>query len=168
MISVEERRFLGIFLERLSLEAALDALKHTGFPLEKLSILVKEDAQHTLSSPLMQGFVEGGNSDAESLVPSSINRVFLPETGMTLMSGPDLDRLSTIAPDHSIHHDTEALQHLNIAEEPASLYSRHLREGAYLVTLRGCREDILPAALTLCAHGMRDWGIFDLQYGHQF
>lgn len=164
MISVEERRFLGIFLDRLSLEAALDALKQTGFPMEKLSILVKEDDRHTLSSPLMQGFGQADSPESESLLPSSVNRVCLPEMGMAFMVGPDLDRLATVTPDHNIHYDAEALQHLSIAEEPARLYSRHLKNGAYLVTMRGNREDVLPAALTLCPHGMRDWGIFDLEY----
>ncbi|HEY9877217.1 MAG TPA: hypothetical protein V6D29_02115 [Leptolyngbyaceae cyanobacterium] len=167
MISVEERRFLGIFLDRLSLEAALSALKQTGFSMERLSILVKEDERHTLSSPLMQGSGEESSPETGSLLPSSINRVCLPETGIALMVGPDLDRLAAVTPDHTVHHDTEALQHLNIAEEPARLYSRHLRNGAYLVTMRGSREDVLPAALTLCQHGMRDWGIFDLEYKPQ-
>lgn len=155
-----EQRAMGIFHDQHRLEEALGQLKQTGFPMHILSILVRESKsdsgegqQSSLGHPL---------AGATSLM-SGLNHVDLPEIGSTLVMGSDADNISKLSQKDGSHDAVGVLKNLGIAEEAARLYSRHLADGDYLVTVEGQNQDVLQAASTLGGYGMRDWGIYDVQ-----
>jgi len=156
----DERRVVGIFRDRREMEAALDRLQKVGFPMHQLSILVREAEGKT---PTNQTIGKGNSLTGATGLASEANHVDLPGVGNTLIMGPDAQAFSQIAHRHSSYSTVSVLENLGIAHESANLYSRHLMEGDYLVTMRGRNQDLMSAASTLEEHGMRDWGIYDVQ-----
>jgi len=160
--NTDERRAVGIFRDRREMEGALDRLRKAGFPMHQLSILVREaDAvtptNQTIgkSNSLAGATATGWASEADP--------VELPGIGTTLIMGPDAQAISQVANRHSSYSTVSVLENLGIAHESANLYSRHLIDGDYLVTMRGRNQDLMSAASTLGEYGMRDWGIYDLR-----
>ncbi|HEY9737642.1 MAG TPA: hypothetical protein V6D06_15215 [Trichocoleus sp.] len=170
MNSAEEKRVFGIFLDRISLEAALAALRQTQFPVHQLSVMVREDHQSDLISAFTHGdsrnygTATAGNPEGAASAVAVLTRVPLPSGTVAMVLGPDSERLAKAAASEQVVTDADVLQGLSLATEPAQLYNRHLHQGAYLVTARGDQVDLLSAAMTLSQHGLRDWGIYDLQY----
>jgi hypothetical protein len=156
----EERRVVGIFRDRRQMEMALDRLKKAGFPMYALSILVRE-AEGV--SPEGQIVGQGHSLQGATTLASRLDHVNLPEVGNTLIMGPDAQAISKAVDRHQFHSTVGVLENLGIAQESANLYSRHLIKGDYLVTMRGRNEELMEAASTLGEHGMRDWGIYDIQ-----
>jgi hypothetical protein len=164
-----DRRAMGVFQSQTRMEDALSQLKKSGFPLHRLSILVRESESllpaeqiPTEQMPMERSQETGGHplSGAVNLA-SGVDRLKLPEVGSTLVMGPDKQMLSDMLHEGKFYGLIEMLENLGIAREAATLYSRHLADGSYLVTVKGNNPDVLHAASTLGKHGMLDWGIFD-------
>lgn len=153
----EERRVIGVFRDRAEMESALEALKQTGFPMHRLSIAVREtNGGHFNRS-------EGHSLTGAASLTSGLNHLDLPGVGSTSVIGPDADAISGVARHHRSSGLAGILESLGIAHEAASMYGRHLADGAYLVTLRGRNEELMRAASALGNHGMHDWGIYDVR-----
>lgn len=156
----DERRVVGIFRDRRQMEMALDRLKKAGFPMSALSVVVREAEGVT---PAGQTIGKSHSLSGAIGLASGMDHVNLPEVGSTLIMGPDAQAIAHAVNRNPSHSAVGVLEHLGIAPESANLYSRHLIEGDYLITMRGRNEELLKAASTLGEHGMRDWGIYDIQ-----
>lgn len=164
----DDRRAIGVFQSQARMEDALSQLKETGFPLHTLSILVRESESRlpaeqvpTEQMPTEQQQSSGHPLSGAANLTSGVDRLKLPEIGSTLAMGPDSQTLSDMLHEGKFYGLIELLENLGIAREAATLYSRHLTDGSYLITVKGNNPDVLHAASTLGQHGMLDWGIFD-------
>ncbi len=158
--SGEERRALGVFQSKENLEDALTHLKQTGFPVHMLSILVRESESNGAVGEQMHS---GHPLTGAANLASGLNHIHLPQVGPTVVMGPDADALSAAIERDDSSSVVGVMKDLGIAEESAHFYSRHLENGAYLVTLRGQNSDVMEAASTLGQHGMRDWGVYNVK-----
>ena len=159
----EERRVVGIFLSRDAMEAALEQLQQTGFPMHTLSMAVREAEAPDQGQAYYSHSLAGATR-----LTAGLDRILLPEVGPVLVMGPDAQALAnTFVPNSDgsgTHRSRNGATDLGIAPESAHLYRRHLTSGAYLITLRGHNQDLLQAAATLGERGMHDWGIYDVSY----
>jgi len=153
-----EQRAIGVFQSQNRMEEALSQLKKTGFPLHTVSILVRE-SKSTLPTE-SQSHSNHPLAGAANVM-SGVEQLNLPQIGSTLIMGPDADSLNAALHEGKLYSFVDMLEHLGLARETANLYSRCLDEGAYLVTLKGQKQDVLHAASTLGNYGMSDWGIYD-------
>lgn len=155
----QERRLIGTFVDKDQMEAALVHLQQTDFPMHTLSIVVRE-ANGSISDKHLS---YGGHSLAGATrLAAGLDRITLPEIGSVLAMGPDASVLSRAHRTAEANSHSGGLDSLGIAPESAHLYSRHLINGAYLLTLQGDNQAMMQAASTLDRWGMRDWGIYDM------
>jgi hypothetical protein len=163
-----EKRAIGIFPDRSTLEQALDALRALNFPMHNLSIAVREEDQQGLMSDRQSYSSSGHGLDRAAGMLTGFSRTHIPGLGSILMIGSENSALANTM-QHS-HADSMIgiLRSLGIPEDQATLYARHLANGAYLITLRGTHQEALQAASTLGQYGMRDWGVYDIRSVTQF
>ncbi|MEM7771097.1 MAG: hypothetical protein AAF327_11370 [Cyanobacteria bacterium P01_A01_bin.37] len=152
-----EQRVLGVFKEKHDMESAISRLKTVGFPIHTLSIAVRaadSDLDHHDSQT-------GHPLSGASRLTSGLDQVAVPDIGNVLVMGPETHTFASMEHNHETHD--APLTTLGITREPATLYWRHLADGAYLVTFRGRHREVAKAASILGEHGMRDWGVYDVQ-----
>lgn len=154
-----EQRAIGTFQAQEHLETALSELQQSGFPIHNLSVLVREVES---GMPEERRIRPGSPLLATTGLTAEATHTTLPQIGSVLVVGPDADLIAKAANKNG-DSTAKVLKSLGIAEESARLYSRHLSDGDYVVTLKGRDQEVLQAASTLGRHGMRQWGIYDVQ-----
>jgi hypothetical protein len=176
----DHRRAVGVFSSRQEAEQALNELKASGFPMDKVSIIARDaDQNDQLGSAQMTDHI--GNKDVgaatgvvgEVLANSALGGVLvglgslaIPGLGPIIAAGSIATALVATVASTGIEAAAfsglaRALSDLGIPEEQARVFSDRLYQGDYLAILDGTDDEIGRAESILSNQGIRNWGVYN-------
>ncbi|MBW4586104.1 signal transduction histidine kinase LytS [Aetokthonos hydrillicola Thurmond2011] len=175
----QQKRAVGTFSNRQKAEDALNTLKNSNFPMEKVSVLAKDadtdkdkdsqiggaqlrdskqnEAEEGAGIGAVGGTVLGGVGGL--LVGLGV--LAIPGAGPFLAAGTLATTFAGAGIGAAAGSVIGALTKLGIPEEQAQVYSRLVSEGEYLVMVDGTQEEISHATSILSDSGIRDWAVYD-------
>jgi hypothetical protein len=181
MVENNQKRAVGVFSGRQSAEQALSELKASGFPMEKVSIIVKDAEQNErLGDTEMSSRV--GDEDvgtatglvADTLTSATwgtilvgLSSLALPGLGVVLAAGSLGVALATSIAGVAVgaaatNNVVKALGDIGIPEERARIYSDRLHQGNYMVIVEGADDEIQQAETILRRRNIEYWGIYSV------
>ncbi|WP_017720529.1 hypothetical protein [Kamptonema formosum] len=166
-------RAIGVFPTREATEAALTQLKNYDFPMEKVSVVAREvsEGDELARTPekfiqdksiegLGKGIVAGGSlGGIAGLLAAGLTAVAVPGLGSVALAGA----AGMFAGGYygaAGGGIIGAILGNGVSKEQTRLYSEHLSEGHYLVTVEGTDEEIRQAESILTGQGVQDWGVY--------
>lgn len=172
-----DRRAVGTFPDRETTERALQQLRESGFPMDRVSVIAKDQAgTGEIAGAEVQGARAPGNTEArEGAGVGAVSGTVLGGIGGLLVglgalaipgAGPFFaaGTLATTFAGAGIGAAggglIGALTGLGIPEEQARSYQQRLERGEYLVVVEGTEAEIQQAAAILSPQGIHEWGTF--------
>lgn len=177
----EYRRALGVFPRRIDAESAVTNLQANHFPLEKLSVIakdnhlsdemkgveVKEQAGQITEDTATTGAISGGALGSIAGLLVGLGTLTIPGVGPILWAGAAASTLATTFAGGAIGATTGvlvgALASLGIPEKRAIIYNNYVAKGYYLLIIEGTRSEIQSAEAILNQSGVQRWEIFYAQ-----
>ncbi len=174
----EYRRALGVFARRTDAESAIANLQANDFPLEKLSVIakdnhlsdeirgveVKEQAGKPTEEAATTGAATGGALGTIAGLLVGLGTLTIPGVGPILLAGATASTLATTLAGGAIGATTGvligALASLGIPEEQAIIYNNYVAKGYYLLIVEGTISEIQAAEKVLNQSGIQRWEIF--------
>lgn len=176
MVAEQVSRGVGVFLEPELVEQALNQLKDSDFPMEKISVIAKQQekvAEPDISDRVKkQPITAPTQIVADTLTASGLGAVLVGLTSLSLLGlGPILAAgslgvalvtsvaglgVGAIAANQLV----KGLENLGIPETQARLYSDHLQRGNYLVLVEAKPDQVQETAAVFSQHGIQDWSIY--------
>ncbi|MBV9386620.1 MAG: signal transduction histidine kinase LytS [Chroococcidiopsidaceae cyanobacterium CP_BM_ER_R8_30] len=169
------QRAVGTFSTRQAAEQALNELRDCGFPMERVTVIGKdEDSGTSIAGAEVKAHV--GNQSRTGAGAGAVAGTALGGAGGILLglgalaipgAGPFLaaGALATSFAGAGIGAAGGALigglVGLGIPEEQAKVYSNSVSRGEYLVIVDGSEEEVTRAASILSNRGIQEWGIYD-------
>lgn len=184
MVVTQQKRALGIFINRQDAEDSLKAVHDSGFPTENISVVAKDLEQKTQQEHEEIGNVNVSDRIGDTEVDTSDtvvgNTATLSATGFTLIGLSSLAipglgvvlaagslavaMVSTVASTGVAAAATNklvnALTGLNIPENQARFYSDRLQQGNYLIMVEGTEQEIRQAEEIFREHGISEWNVY--------
>jgi hypothetical protein len=173
------QRAVGIFAECSDVKRALHALKDDGFPMEQVSVVVRNS--RAIEAANETEITMFGNKSDESAVAGAaaggalgiltglfvgMGIVVLPGLGPVLLGGAAATALATALSGGAIGVVTGGLLGgligLGIPEERAKVYSDRITQGEYLVLIEGLIHDVHQAEAVLVKQGVQEWNVYRL------
>ena len=168
------KRALGIFSSRQKTLQALDELKNTGFPMEKISVITKNTAHDeqisnadkrkpndSFPQGAASGAIAGGAIGGSLILAGGLVSLLVPGVGPAIAAETLLVTLlgtgSTVAAGGLIG----ALNKWSVPKEDAQFYSDKVSQGNYLVTIEGTENEIRRAEVVCSRWGIQKWQIVD-------
>ncbi len=179
-IPVEEnRRAIGSFPDRRSAEQAIHELRDSGFPMDRVSIVAKDDDRDKIAGAEVTdragnkaddgakvGAVSGGTLGGLTGLLVGLGTLAIPGVGPIMLAGAAATALATTAAGGAIGAATGGLLGglvgLGIPEDRARAYNDRVSAGEYLVMVDGSAAEISRAEAILNHRGIQDWGIYDV------
>ncbi|MFN6565404.1 MAG: hypothetical protein RMY28_037160 [Nostoc sp. ChiSLP01] len=179
MITKDTIRAVGVFANSQNIEQAINDLKAANFPLEKVSVIVKDvepgeklgDAQ--LSDRINNQDVNTTGAVGDTLTATSwgtlllgLSSLALPGLGAVLAAGSVgvalVSSVAGVAVGAAANQNLlKALGDLGIPEDRARVYSDRLQQSYYLLILEGSEEEINRVEPILRDRGIEYWGIYN-------
>ncbi|MBD2774012.1 general stress protein [Iningainema tapete] len=166
---------IGIFASRQTAIQAIDELRSSGFPMNKISIITKKPnfneqlKDANISEPTItpaEGAAAGGvaGSTAGGLLALSVGLgvLLIPGFGPTLAAESILVTLLGSGASAAAGGLIGALRGWFVPEKAAQLYNERVFQGDYLLTIEGTQEDIRYAERILSRWGIQEWRVFDM------
>jgi len=172
MASRQLKHAIGIFSNRQDARQALVELKRIGFPIHKISVLVKtpdddSDSQEIHQLPLTR--VEGAKAGA--IAGSATGGLLTLITGLSVLLVPGVGPalavesiLTTFLGSGAVAAASGlcgALRGWFIPEEQAKIYTDRFNRGDYLVIMEVTKEEIQMAEPILKVWGIWAWRVYD-------
>jgi hypothetical protein len=175
----QHRRAVGVFSSRQDAEYALNELRNSGFPMERVSVIARDaDRQDDMGGANVSDTVgakadEGAGAGAVTgTVLGGLGGLLLgagalaiPGIGPVIAAGTIGTTLATTALGAGLGAASGtlvgALSGLGIAEDRARGYSDRVSRGDYLVIVDGTDNEIRLAESILSNRGIQDWGIYN-------
>ncbi|ACK69097.1 hypothetical protein PCC7424_0637 [Gloeothece citriformis PCC 7424] len=176
-----QRRAVGILPNRRDAEMALRELRDAGFPMEKVSLIGKNDHQvagvnhdvhkgNKADEGAKAGAAAGGVLGGLTGLLVGLGSLAVPGIGPLLFAGTGATALATALTGGAIGAAAGglggALIGLGIPEHQAQHYSDRVKRGGYLLMVDGTEDEIRHAEAILTRWGVEDWGIFDAPRSH--
>jgi hypothetical protein len=180
MVSSHHRRAVGVFSTRQEAEHALNELKASGFPMDRVSIIAKDaERQDELGGAAMSNRVSSDQTDVGTATGAvagtavgtlggllvGLGSLAIPGVGPVIAAGTIGSTLATTLAGAGIGALTGgivgALADLGIPEEQARVYGDRLSHGDYLVMVDGSDEEIRRAESIMHGRGIQHWGVYD-------
>jgi len=174
------RRGMGVFSNRRNTELALEDLRNSGFPMDKVSVIAKnvhEDRDHIAGKEIkdihdnkadegaVTGAAAGGALGALTGLLVGLGALAIPGIGPVMLAGATATAIATTLSGTAIGAAAGgllgALIGLGIPEAQARVYHDRVVHGDYLVIIDGSVDDILRAEIVLRRHQIQEWGIYD-------
>jgi uncharacterized protein (TIGR02271 family) len=179
MASTQTRRAIGTFPTRREAEQALHELERSGFPMDKVSVIARDDrtdrlAGANVSEPVgnkaddgaKTGAVSGGALGGLTGLLVGLGVLAIPGIGPVMLAGAGATVLATALSGTAIGAAAGgllgALVGLGIPEKEAKVYSDRVSRGDYLVMVQGTDADVQHAEQVLKRHTIQDWGIYNV------
>ncbi len=179
MVASTQRRGVGVFPSRQEAQQALNELKASGFPMDKVSVIAK-DADQGEQLGGVQTSDQIGNKDvgagtgivgeiaADSALGSvlvGLSSLAIPGVGPIIAAGSvGLALVATVTATGieaaAISGLVRAITDLGIPEEQARGHSDRLLRGEYLVMIDGTDDEIAAAEAIFSNQGVQDWGVY--------
>jgi hypothetical protein len=171
-----DRRAVGTFPNRQAAEDALNELRSSGFPMDKVSIIAKDadreggqvagmDVQDRGDTEAQEGAgigaVAGTALGGLGGLLVGLEAILIPGVGPFLAAGTVATTLAGAGIGAASGSIIGALTGLGIPEEQAQVYSDRISQGGYLVIVDGSEADLQRAESILSNRGIQDWGIYD-------
>jgi uncharacterized membrane protein len=168
-------RAVGTFATAHEAEVALRELKASGFPMDRVSLIGRENASLTdrgqqlaqdteVTDKAKAGAVAGGTIGGLTGLLVGLGAFAIPGIGPVMAGGAFATALATTATGGAIGAATGgvigSLVGLGIPEDRARTYSDRVSRGEYLVMVEGSEAEIHQAEQILSQRGVHDWGVF--------
>ncbi|HEY9846226.1 MAG TPA: DUF2382 domain-containing protein [Candidatus Caenarcaniphilales bacterium] len=175
----QHRRAVGVFPSRREAEHALNELRDSGFPMEKVSVVAKDsDPKDQLGGAHMSdhpgnkadegakaGVVAGGALGGLTGLLVGLGALAIPGIGPVMLAGAGATAIATALSGGAIGAAAGglggALIGSGIPEERAKVYSDRVSQGDYLVMVDGTDEELRRAESILSRRGIRHWGVYN-------
>ncbi|MBD1913909.1 MULTISPECIES: general stress protein [unclassified Leptolyngbya] len=172
-------RAVGVFYQRRGMESALSELRTIGFPMEQVSLLVKEKNRSSQSvdvdSQPQKGSRASRNTRTNSATPSldtllvGMGTLTIPGIGPVIAGGATAMAIAaTLVSTSTIGNGDEslvkALMQEGVPENFARVYGDRFHKGNALVIIDGSDASILRAEAILKQHHVHTWETFGANY----
>lgn len=175
----QSMRAVGVLPNRQAVEVALNALKESGFSMNKVSVVAKDASDRgdqlsdvDISDPVAAQ-AEGGGTTG-TLAGTAIgglgglfvglSAISVPGVGPVLAAGTLGTLLATTLAGSGIGAVSGqlvgAFAGLGIPSERASIYGGHVSQGNYVVMVEGTEADLQQAESILANQGIQEWGTY--------
>jgi hypothetical protein len=173
------RRAVGVFNTRREAEHALHELNDSGFPMNKISVIAKDNKQADIEGVDVQdkvgnkadegastGALTGGVLGGATGLLVGLGALAIPGVGPIVLAGEIATAIATTVAGGAIGAAAGgligALVGLGIPEERAKTYNDRVSRGHYLVMVEGNDAEIARAEAVLTGRGIEDFGIYDI------
>lgn len=176
----QQMRAVGVFPNRQAVEVALDALKESGFSMNKVSVVAKDDSNRVdqlnnadVSDPVAAqakgggavGAVTGTAIGGLSGLLVGLSTIAIPGVGPVITAGTLGTLLATTLAGSGIGAVSGelagAFAGVGIPNERANIYGDRVAKGDYVVMVEGSEAEIRRAESILDSQGIEDWGVYD-------
>ncbi|WP_017655520.1 general stress protein [Fortiea contorta] len=183
MVVGVHRRAVGVFSHRRNAEQALHELKHSGFPMDRVSVIARDaDRKDDIAGTPVQETV-GDKADEGAKVGAisgtavggltgllvGLGTLAIPGIGPIMLAGATATTLVTTLAGAGIGAVAGsllgALIGLGIPEERAKVYNERVERGDYLVIVDGTDAEIAQAEAILRRGGIEEFGVYDQPNG---
>lgn len=180
MALVKNRRGMGVFPNRRSLELALQELRNHGFPMDKVSVIakdvdtdrdriaganVKDVNDNKADEGAAKGAIAGGALGGITGLLVGLGALAIPGIGPVMLAGATATAIATTLSGTAIGAASGgllgALVGLGIPEERARVYHDRVVRGDYLLIIDGSSDEITRAESILRRHNIQEWEIYD-------
>ncbi|AFY55251.1 hypothetical protein Riv7116_2749 [Rivularia sp. PCC 7116] len=176
----EYKRAVGVFTTRKDAESALQELKESNFPMDKVSVIarqpeesediagieVKENVGNKADEGAATGAFTGGALGGITGLLVGLGMLAIPGVGPIMLAGAEATAIATTVAGGAIGAASGglvgALLGLGIPEERAKVYSELVSKGSYLVAVKGTEAQISQAQDILSRRGIKEWGVYDI------
>jgi hypothetical protein len=173
------KRAVGTFSHRSEVEQALHELKNSGFPMDRVSVIVKDAEQQgdIAGTPTREeignkadegataGVISGGALGGLTGLLVGLGTIAIPGVGPIMLAGATATTLATTLAGAGIGAAAGgligALIGLGIPEERARVYHQRVERGHYLVIVEGTEAEIARAEQIFHRYGIQEFGIYD-------
>jgi hypothetical protein len=182
MNALKDRRSVGVFPTRRAAELALEELKNSGFPMDKVSVIAKDgDRQSDIADVEVEDHDRVGNKADEGAATGAVTggvlggltgllvglgTLAIPGIGPIMLAGAGATALATTVAGGAIGAAAGslvgALVGLGIPEERARVYNDRVAQGEYLVIVDGTDAEIDHAYKILHNHQIEEYGVYDV------
>lgn len=176
------KRAVGVFNTRSEAENALHELNNSGFPMNKISVIAKDDNQDDIAGIDVQdkvgnkadegasaGALTGGVLGGATGLLVGLGALAIPGVGPIVLAGEIATAIATTLAGGAIGAAAGgligALVGLGIPEEKAKIYNDRISQGHFLVMVDGNDAEIARAESVLTGRGIEDFGIYDIPSG---
>jgi hypothetical protein len=174
MTSNQRKYAIGTFRSRQRAIQALDELKNTGFPMNKISVLTKypTDAEQlggvgrsglslTPGEGAAAGAVVGATIGGSLALVAGLGALLVPGFGQALAVESLLVTLVGSGASAAAGGLVGAVRGWFLPEEPAIFHNRQVSQGVYVVTVTGTKNEIRRAEPILTRWGIQEWPVYD-------
>lgn len=180
VVSQQQKRAIGVFSNRENAEQAIQALQDSGFPIDRISLVVKDREQageqvggvevsdrvgdtKVVNTTDMVGNTVGASSTGFTIL--GLTSLALPGVGVVLAAGSLGAALIASVASSGIaaiasNNLEKAFVDYGIPEEKAAAYSDRLQRGDYLVTIEGSDQEIQQVEQPFSQQGIQDWMVY--------
>ncbi|AFY34685.1 general stress protein [Calothrix sp. PCC 7507] len=179
MVVGVHRRAVGVFSNRRNAEQALHELKHSGFPMDRVSVIARDaDREDDIAGTPVQervgdkaddgakvGAATGGALGGLTGLLVGLGALAIPGIGPVMLAGAAATTLATTLAGAGIGAVAGsligALIGLGIPEERARVYNERVQRGDYLVIIDGTDAEIAQAEAILHQRGVEEFGVYN-------
>lgn len=175
MVSDQHQHAIGLFQSREILLQAIDELKNSGFPINKISVITQKPEHNsqledidtreikiTQSEGAAMGALASARTAGLLTLVAGFGILLIPGFGPALAVESALATLLGSSASAAAGGLIGALRGWFLPEEAAQLYNDRVFQGDYLVTIEGTENDILLAESVLQHWGVQEWRIVDI------
>lgn len=174
------KRAIGVFSHRRDAEAALTELRDARFPMDRVSLIAKNEGGDQIAGVDMHAQAQTGNKADEGAKAGAatggalgglggllvgLGALAIPGIGPVVLGGAAATALATTLAGGAIGAAagglTGGLVGLGIPEDRARVYNDRVAKGDYLVMIDGTEAETRQAESILRRHGIHEWNIFD-------
>lgn len=178
MVVGVHKRALGVFANRSDAEKALQELRNSGFPMDRVSIIARDaDRQDDIAGTEVRekvgdladegakvGALSGGALGGLTGLLVGLGTLAIPGIGPIMLAGATATALATTLAGVGIGAAAGglfgALIGLGIPEERARVYHERVERGDYLLIIDGTDDEIAKAEAILHQRGIQEFGIY--------
>lgn len=175
MASDQLQHAIGIFSHKQGALQALDELRNSGFPMNKISVITKNpkldeqldntdtsENNITPSEGATMGALAGARTGGLLTLVAGLGVLLIPGFGPALAVESFLVTLLGSGASAAAGGLVGALRGWFLPEEAAKLYNDRVFQGNYLVTIEGTEDDIRCAEPVLRRWGIQEWRVVQI------
>ncbi|MBE9236704.1 histidine kinase [Anabaena aphanizomenioides LEGE 00250] len=179
-----DRRAVGVFPDRHDAEQALHELRHSGFPMERVSVIARHHENEEIAGHQVRekvgdqaeegatiGAISGGVLGGITGLLVGLGTLAIPGVGPIMLAGATATALITTLAGAGIGAAAGgligALIGLGIPEEKAKIYHDRVQRGEYLVIIDGTDAEIARAKEILHHWRIEEFEVYDQPDGKQ-
>lgn len=173
------KRAVGVFPNRHDAERALHELQDSNFPMDRVSIIARDEAQgddiagaevrdrvgNKADDGAKTGAISGGALGGITGLLVGLGALAIPGIGPILLAGAGATTIATTLAGAGIGAAAGglvgALIGAGIPEDRARAYNDRVARGGYLLIVEGTDRDISRAEVILHNRGIEDYGVYD-------